>query len=248
MKNYLVSNNNRRTLDKDELIKDLSNKTLEEIKNTYYDLISGYEAILVKLDKKSQDYKDYSKIISDLNTIFKEAKTTKESTKTLLDFYDEKAKNFYKSKDIWDYIQYTNVYKTMEPKMSIKELEKLQKDFVNQIDKIIDDHVRDIETLKEHRDRDPITLIPNSYQWIQNTDNKVERNIKELNQKNKAWLYINKIIGIKIYMLKHPTAYNAIQRMKRELHKPIKPTKLKKIIQSGKLNKLKSNMFRNLKF
>ena len=96
MKTYLVADkNNHRTLDKDKLKKDLSNKTLEEIKNTYYELISGYEAILVKLDTKSQDYKDYSNIISDLNRIFKEAKTTKESTKTLLDFYDEKANNFY---------------------------------------------------------------------------------------------------------------------------------------------------------
>ena len=243
MKNYLVSNNNRRTLDKDELKKDLSNKTLEEIKNTYYDLISGYEAILVKLDKKSRDYEDYSKIISDLNTIFKETKTTKETTKTLLDFYDEKANNFYKYNDIWDYIQYKSVYKNMEPKMSIEELEKLQKEFEKQKEKIIDDHVRDIETLKANRDIDSRGML-RSYKDIQNTDNKVEQYIKELNQKNIAWAYINKIIGIKIYMLKHPTAYNAIQRMKRELHKP----KLKKIIQSGKLNKLKSNMFRNLKF
>lgn len=243
MVNYLVSNNNRRVLNKDKLKKDLSNKTLEEIKNTYYELISGYEAILVKLDKKSRDYEDYSNIISDLNTIFKEAKTTKESTKTLLDFYDKNANNFYKSKDIWDYIQYTNVYKTMEPKMSIEELEKLQKDFKNQIDKIIDDHIRDIQTLEKYK-YTGLKGEPKNNTSIENTNATIINKEKELLRKRTAHAYINKIISIKIYMLKHPTAYNAIQRMKRELHKP----KLKKIIQSGALKKLNSKMFRNLKF
>jgi hypothetical protein len=244
MDNYLVSNNNRRVLNKDKLKKDLSNKTLEEIKNTYYDLISGYEAILVKLDKKSQDYKDYSKIISDLNTIFKETKTTKESTKTLLDFYDEETDPPYKKDLLVNYLQFPNLYKGTEPKMSVKELKQLRDDFDKQIGEIITEYRIDI--YEEEKDKNKPIFIGGIMTRPNKTNrNAIDRIIKrkeeELLRKRTAHAYIKQVIGIIISRLEKKQQGNII----RELRKP----KLKKIIQSKKFKDLlKSNMFRNLKF